>query len=101
MKGCGREKGAAQERLISHQRSLQEKQPGRTTEVIVVNQRARRGRVLEVRAMFEPCRIAPQEVARAYERLLSTRRRKVGAVTEPVKIIEPKDEIRSKQGGGQ
>ncbi len=101
MKGCGREKGAAEQRLISQQRSLLEKRPGRTTEGIVVDQRAKPARVLEVKAMFEPCRIARQEVARAYERLMPTRRHKVGASAEPVKIVEPEDEIRSRQGGGQ
>lgn len=67
----------------------------------MVKQRARRERILEVRTMFEPCRVARQEVVRAYERLLPTRRRKIGRATEPVDIKEAKDEIRRRLGGGQ
>jgi hypothetical protein len=56
---------------------------------------------LEVRVMFEPSRIASQELVRAYERVMPTRRRKVGPVSEPVEIIEQVDEISIRQGGGR
>ena len=66
----------------------------------MVNQKAKPARILEVRAMFEPCRIATREEARAYERLMPTSRRRI-AETEPDKTVEPEEEIRSRQGGGQ
>jgi hypothetical protein len=56
---------------------------------------------LEVRVMFEPNRIASQEMMRAYERLMPSRRRRVGAVREPVEIADRADEISRMQGGGR
>lgn len=51
--------------------------------------------------MFEPSRIASQEMMRAYERLMPSRRRRVGAVREPVEIADLVDEISKMQGGGR
>jgi len=66
----------------------------------VVDQKARRGHVLEVRAMYEPCRIARQELIRAYERLAPSRRRKINSRPEGIQQVDEAEQKRS-QGGGR
>ena len=67
----------------------------------MVNQGANAQRGLEVNVMFEPCRIATRELARAYDRLVPVGRYKLRPPIQPAKIVKPVDEIRSRQGGGR
>ena len=67
----------------------------------MVNQGATPERGLEVKVMFEPCRIAARELARAYDLLLPIGRHKLGPGNQSAKIDKQVDEIRGRQGGGR